>query len=179
MGVRRVVTGYDEEGRSVFASDEEVDPVIVALQSDAPFYRLWGSDATPTFPDDGSRPAESTFFPPVSGFRFGMFTVPPDTEAVEMPSDAETLGAWLAEMEEKLPGLLGHMELDDPGMHTSETIDFEVVLEGEVTLELDDGVEKVLGKGDTVVQNGTRHRWGNKGDVPATVAVFMVGARRK
>jgi quercetin dioxygenase-like cupin family protein len=48
-------------------------------------------------------------------------------------------------------------------MHTTDTIDFEVVLSGEVTLELDDGVKKVLRSGDTMVQNGTRHRWGEPG----------------
>jgi hypothetical protein len=58
------------------------------------------------------------------------------------------------------------------------TIDFEVALSGEVMLELDDGVEKVLRPGDTVVQNGTRHRWGNRGNEPAVLALFVVGAHR-
>ena len=81
-----------------------------------------------------------------------------------------------AEMEEKLPGLAGHMEPDAPGMHTTATIDFEVVLDGEVWLELDDGVEVHLKPGDCVVQNGTRHAWRNRGSVPARLAVFIVGA---
>ena len=46
----------------------------------------------------------------------------------------------------------------------------------EVSLELDDGATVTLGPGDTVVQNGTRHRWSNPGDVPAVIAVFLVGA---
>jgi quercetin dioxygenase-like cupin family protein len=70
----------------------------------------------------------------------------------------------------------GYMEPDDPGMHTTDTVDFEVVLEGEVTLELDDGATVTLRAGDTVVQNGTRHRWSNRGDAPARLAVFIVGA---
>ena len=53
-----------------------------------------------------------------------------------------------------------------------------MVLSGEVILELDDGAEKVLRAGDTVVQNGTRHRWGNRGTEPAVVAVFLIGAHR-
>lgn len=61
-------------------------------------------------------------------------------------------------------------------MHTTATLDFEVVLEGEVWLELDDGVEVHLRAGDTVVQNGTRHAWRNKGTVPARLAIFIVGA---
>jgi quercetin dioxygenase-like cupin family protein len=86
--------------------------------------------------------------------------------------------AMLAEMEDKLPGFLTLLEPDNPGMHTTDTIDFEVVLSGELILELDDGAETVLRPGDTVVQNGTRHRWGNRGTEPAVVALFMVGARR-
>jgi quercetin dioxygenase-like cupin family protein len=81
-------------------------------------------------------------------------------------------------VEEKLPGLLASAEPDGEGMHISDTIDFEVVLAGEVTLELDDGAESVLRPGDTVVQNGTRHRWINRGKDPAVMAVFMVGAHR-
>ena len=53
-----------------------------------------------------------------------------------------------------------------------------MILSGELILELDDGVEKVLRPGDIVVQNGTRHRWGNRGTEPAVFAVFMVGAHR-
>jgi quercetin dioxygenase-like cupin family protein len=64
-------------------------------------------------------------------------------------------------------------------MHTTSTIDFEVVLEGEVWLELDDGKEVHLKPGDTVVQNGTRHAWRNHGTVPARLAVFLIGAPRK
>ncbi len=69
------------------------------------------------------------------------------------------------------------MDPSDPGMHTTDTIDFEVVLEGTVILELDDGAEVTLNPGDTVVQNGTRHRWRNPGDKPARFAVFMCGAQ--
>jgi mannose-6-phosphate isomerase-like protein (cupin superfamily) len=55
-------------------------------------------------------------------------------------------------------------------------VDFEVVLSGEVILELDDGATVTLTPGDTVVQNGTRHRWRNPGAVPAVIAVFLCGA---
>jgi hypothetical protein len=177
MGVRRVVTGHDPDGKAVFARDDEVEPVTVSLMPGASFHRLWGGDAPPTFPDDGSLPDHVTYFPPVGGFRFGLFTVPPDGDP-ELPADADAIESGLAEMEAALPGLLSHVELDNPGMHTTDTIDFEVVLTGEVTLELDDGATVVLREGDTVVQNGTRHRWSNHGHVPATLAVFIVGAHR-
>jgi quercetin dioxygenase-like cupin family protein len=61
-------------------------------------------------------------------------------------------------------------------MHTTATIDYGVVLSGEVILELDDGAKLTLRPGDTYIQNGTRHRWSNTGDVPAVLAVALIGA---
>jgi mannose-6-phosphate isomerase-like protein (cupin superfamily) len=174
MDVRRVVTGHDAEGKAVFASDERVAPIVPTLLPGNEFHRLWGGDEAPHFPDDGSRPADVSYFPPVGGYRFGFFTIPPDGGA-GAPPDLD-IHAALAEFEEKLPGLAGHMEVDEPGMHTTATIDFEVVLSGSVSLELDDGAKVTLEAGDTVVQNGTRHRWSNAGTEPAVLAVFICGA---
>jgi quercetin dioxygenase-like cupin family protein len=61
-------------------------------------------------------------------------------------------------------------------MHRTATLDYDVVLEGVVGLELDDGVEVELHPGDVVVQNGTRHRWHNRGDSMARVMSIIVGA---
>jgi mannose-6-phosphate isomerase-like protein (cupin superfamily) len=173
--VRRVVTGHDSTGKAVFASDEPVDPVTIALIPGTEFHLLWGADQAPTFPGDGSPTPQPTYFPPLGGYRFGFFTVP--AGQTSLPPDLD-LEAGFAEVETKLPGLLAHMEPDNPGMHTTDTIDFEVVVSGEVVLELDDGAEKVLRPGDTVVQNGTRHRWSNRGSEPAVVAVILLGAHR-
>jgi mannose-6-phosphate isomerase-like protein (cupin superfamily) len=121
-------------------------------------------------------PQHHTYFPPVGGYRFGFFTLPPAGQPA-LSSELD-VGAALAELEAKLPGMLGYTESDNPGMHTTDTIDFEVVLSGRVVLELDDGAQKELHPGDTVVQNGTRHRWRNVSDEPSVIAVFIVGANR-
>jgi mannose-6-phosphate isomerase-like protein (cupin superfamily) len=177
MKVRRVVTGHDDDGRAVFASDEQVEATTLKLLPGSAFHQLWGGDETPSFPDDGSMPQRTTYFPPVGGFRFGLYTIPAGgpAEGEGIPPDLDVAAA-LTELEEKLPGLSQYMEPDDPGMHTTPTIDFEVVLSGRVILELDDGAEVLLEPGDTVVQNGTRHRWRNGGTEPATLAVFICGA---
>jgi mannose-6-phosphate isomerase-like protein (cupin superfamily) len=174
--VRRVVTGHSDEGKAVVASDDAVEPVELALLPGYEFHRIWGADATLTFPGPGSRPDAPQYFPPVAGFRFGLFTVPPDT--VALPGDLD-IGAALAEMERELPGMAGHMEPDAPGMHTTATVDYEYVVSGHVTLELDDGVEVELGPGDTVVQNGTRHAWRNRGSEPCQMVVVLVGAKHR
>ena len=173
MNVRRVVTGHDASGKSVFISDETVGPVEVTMMPQFQPHLLWGGDKTPQFPDDGTMPAWHTYFPPIGGFRFGLFTVLPDSTAAP---DAPDMEAAVADIEVKLPGLLRYLDPSDPGMHTTDTIDFEVVLEGTIVLELDDGAEVTLHPGDTVVQNGTRHRWRNPGDTPARLALFICGA---
>lgn len=174
MEIRRVVTGHDDAGRSVFASDEQVPPITLAAVPGAAFHRLWEGDEAPTFPDAGKPGAHTTYFPAVGGYRFGFVTLPP---AGSRPADLDP-ATVLGELEAKLPGMAAHMEPDEPGMHTTDTIDFEVVIAGEIVLELDDGAEKVLRPGDTVVQNGTRHRWHNRGSEPAVFAVFIAGATR-
>ena len=174
MDVRRVVTGHDAAGKAVFVSDSTVAPVTLALLPGSEFHQIWGADSPPHFPDDGSMPPHVTYFPPLGGFRFGFLTVPPDGGA-GAPADLD-MEAALAEFAEKLPGLADHMEPADPGMHTTATIDYEVVISGQPTLELDDGAKVTLGVGDTVVQNGTRHRWSNAGAEPAVMAVVLVGA---
>lgn len=176
MGIRRVVTGHDSDGKAVFASDEEIEPVTLALLPGAEFHRLWGGDSTASFPDDGSQPSAPQYFPGVGGFRFGLFTVAPDSTVSIDDLDIE---AALTEMEEKLPGLAGHMEIDNPGMHTTATIDYEFVVSGRVVLELDDGATRELGPGDTVVQNGTRHAWRNPFDEPCTLVVVLIGAHHQ
>jgi hypothetical protein len=120
VDVRRVVTGHDADGKAVFVSDEQVPPVTTALLPGSEIHRLWGADNAPRFPDDGSMPAHHAYFPPVCGFRFNVFTVPPDG-AAGLPADLD-ISAALAELEVKLPGAAGHMEVDDPGMHTTATV---------------------------------------------------------
>jgi hypothetical protein len=76
------------------------------------------------------------------------------------------------------PGLAETFEVDAPGMHTTDTIDYGIVLKGEVWLELDDGKVEHLKEGDVVIQNGTRHAWRNRGTTVAVVAFVLIGAQR-
>jgi mannose-6-phosphate isomerase-like protein (cupin superfamily) len=174
--VRRVVTGHSEDGKAVFASDERVAVSSMGPGSAGGIHQLWGGDEPPTFPDDGTPPTRATFFPGVGGYRFLMVTMAPAGAGRPPAGDPDASGA---DMERTFPGLAAHMETANPGMHTTDTIDFEYVVSGEVVLELDDGAEVVLHPGDTVVQNGTRHRWHNRTSEPAVYVAFMVGAHRR
>ncbi len=173
MGVRRIVTGHDADGKAVFASDDEVEAKTLSLLPGTDFYRFWGSDKTAEFPDDGSAPSAPRYFPPVGGFRFGMFTVGPESVASVEDLDME---AAMTEMHTLLPGLAEYLEPDAPGMHTTATIDFEYVVSGRCILELDDGATREVGPGDVVVQNGTRHAWRNPFDEACVMVVVLIGA---
>ncbi len=173
MKVRRVVTGHTPDGKATLASDMEVDGIEFPLRPGEEHHELWGADKLPTFPDEGSPCPIATFFPPLGGFRFGIYTLPPDSDSVSPP---ENIDMAVRETEEKVPGLLAHVEPNTPGTHRTNTLDFEYVISGEVWLELDDGREVHLRPGDTVVQNGTRHTWHNKGTEPCKMVLCMIGA---
>ena len=170
---RRVVTGRDASGRSVFVSDGEVPGKGLASAPDGGFYDVWGVDGRYQLPSDGSQPDYRTFFPPATGFRYMVTHFPPD--ATPPPEDLD-VEAMVAAMDEQFPGLRDHLEPEAPGMHTTQTVDIGVVLDGEVWLELDDGAEVHLTSGDFVVQNGTRHAWRNKSDRVTTMAFVLIGA---
>ena len=171
MGIRRVVTGHDANGKAVFASDKEVEPITLALLPGMEFYLLWGSDTPTRFPDDGSPPAQHTYFPPVAGFRFGLFTVPPDSSMTQ----SLDMTAAIPEFNEKLPGLGEHVEPDHPGLHRTATIDYEFIVSGRCVLELDDGAKRELRPGDTVIQNGTS-RVAQPYDELCVIVVVLIGA---
>src|SRR5262245_50887387 len=122
MDIRRVVTGHDQNGKAVFASDTRISPVRPSLMPGAEFHRLGGSGQPVTCPDDGSEPEAKAYFPPVGGFRFGFFTLPP---ASDRPRPDIDVAQGLAEFNELLPGMVDHMERGEPGMHTTDTTDFE------------------------------------------------------
>lgn len=92
---------------------------------------------------------------------------------MQNPSDPASAFGQLAAA---LPGLAESFEPDAPGMHTTPTIDYGIILEGELWLELDDGEMRLVMPGDIVIQNGTRHAWRNKTDRVARALFVMIGA---
>jgi uncharacterized cupin superfamily protein len=113
--------------------------------------------------------------PGPGGTRFVIVTFPPDSVAMSPEFD----GAKAYEEHLKgSPGIADRMESDNPGMHATDTVDYVIVLDGEVWLELDDGKQVPLKAGDVVIQNGTRHAWRNKTDRGVTIAGILLGAHR-
>jgi mannose-6-phosphate isomerase-like protein (cupin superfamily) len=175
MKIRRVVTGHDSEGKARVVDDRDVEPITSELMPGCAFFRLWGRDERPTFPDDGSPRRAEAWYPPRDGSRFMINTVPPG-ELV--PSPDLDMAAALEELERQMPGALAANEPGTPGMHTTDSVDYVLVVSGEATLELDDGEQTVLRAGDVVIQNGTRHAWHNHGTEPCTIVGVAIGADR-
>jgi len=173
--IRRVVTGL-LNGKAAVASDVEVPEVSLALAGGVTTVRLCGAAIPPAVPNAGDLTQAPKFSPPPGGYHFSIFSVPPMSEVVaaEPPADIEKAREAL---EREVPGLLELMDPDVPGMHATTSIDFVVVLSGAITLELDSGVATVLHAGDTLVQNGVRHRWLNHGTVPGIWARFFWARR--
>jgi mannose-6-phosphate isomerase-like protein (cupin superfamily) len=177
MDIRCVVTGQNESGKSVIVRDTPVKPVTLSLLPGYEYHRVWGSDRRPELPSDGTPTPQPDYFPPTGGFRCLIFTIPPGKTS--RANRTGTRAALDQEIREKLPGLFESLEPDHPSMHTTDTVDFCVVLSGEVYLELDDRAEVLLKAGDCVIQNGTRHAWHNRSSEKCVVSVVLIGAERK
>ena len=176
MSFRCVVTGHSETGKAIVVSETPAAAISLENLPGYEFHRLWGSDSVPTVPARGTVPMTSNYFPPKGGFRFAYFSIPPGTHIAPPPAD---MAALVAEVQLKLPGMAEVLEPEHLGMHTTDTVDYDVVLSGEAYLELDDGVEVLLKAGDCVIQNGTRHAWHNRSSQKCVIAVALIGAERK
>ena len=149
---RRVVTGHTRDGVSVVVSDGPV-PVSRELPEDGvAFHEIWNTEGAPARivavePDE---PTARTL------------AVPPPTHGTKI------------RINDFLPGHLDERGLQSP-VHRTASIDYGIVLSGEITLILDDS-EVTLRAGDVVVQRGTDHAWANRGDVPARVVFVLVDA---
>lgn len=97
---------------------------------------------------------------------------PPDTVFADPRFDP---GRYGEEAQQHLPGLIETFEPEGNGFHTTRSVDYDIVLEGEIWLELDED-EVHLKPGDIVVQGGTRHAWRNRGHADAVMAFVLVGA---
>jgi len=172
---RLIVTGLDANGKSSVISDRSVDARTAPAVRGYGWHRLWSWDTAPEVPNNGVEPDGPAHFPAPGGVRFIVFTVPPST--VVAPDDLD-LEAARFELEEKFPGRAAHMENHQTGLHTTATIDFIYVADGEISLELDDGQEVHLKTGDTLVQNGVRHAWRNRSSKPCTLVVTIIGASK-
>lgn len=174
---RRVVTGI-RDGKSVILSDGSAPNAHLHLATPGLMSAvLWTTAAVPQLPQGEQEPAPPgvPILPPPGATTLLIVSFPPDAVMADPRFDP---GAAGAEYLEHLPGLAEAFEPQHPGMHTTDSLDYDIVLDGEIWLELDDGVQTRLSSGDIAVQCGTRHAWRNKSDRATTMAFVLIGARR-
>jgi mannose-6-phosphate isomerase-like protein (cupin superfamily) len=179
--IYRHVTGYGPTGEAIFTVSGAVEADEVAFQPGTRFWRLWGTDDDGAVVGANSDPVITPFFPGGHGTRFMVVQHPPDTpEAWQEARGHDELEALRRDAEERLPGLFdAHATTEGTtATHGTDTVDYILVLEGELHLELDEGREVILRPGHFVVQRGTRHRWINKSNRPATTVGVQIAARR-
>lgn len=175
MNATRIVTGHDSAGQSSIVLEGRLPGGAFEHTPGFGVGIAWKTTAQPRIE---ARPADSTaalstVIPEQGGTLAMMVTFPPESAA--QGGDPAAAGAEFAR---RLPGLAECFEPDAPGFHRSDTIDYGVVVEGEIWLELDGGVTRCLRQGDVIVQTGTRHAWRNRSDRPARVFFVLIGARR-
>jgi mannose-6-phosphate isomerase-like protein (cupin superfamily) len=172
--VRRVVTGHDSNGRAVVTSDDLAPNVIVHPTRPGYFStQLWTTTASPAPVGDEPDPtgAKLPLAPPPSGTTIRIVVIPPEPESVRRMTPEQAHAAFAA-----IGGAAASTFREGalhPFMHRTESIDYGLVLEGEITLVLDDS-ETLLKAGDVVVQRGTNHAWSNRSDGPCKIAFVLI-----
>jgi mannose-6-phosphate isomerase-like protein (cupin superfamily) len=180
--VRRIVTGHDAQGRAVIQEDGPPPRVVRIGGEIGPlFHEVWNTQETPARIDRASgEPAEAgiQLAPPKNGTRIRVLDIPPEDERLAAMS-AEDMKAHFAEV-----GAADASSHTDDGssrhhaMHRTETIDYGIVLEGEITLILDVG-ETVVRAGDIVIQRGTNHGWANRSGKNCRIAFILIDGKYK
>ena len=171
---RRIVTG-SVNGKSVVQSDENTQAYEFKTVPGYEHTLIWLNAATPDLRQQQrfDRYPDSVV-PGPGGTSLHFVTFPPASVFADPSFDGEDARD---EALLRLRGLADHFEKEDPAMHKTNTVDYALVYEGEIWLELDNSETLHLKRGDVVVQNGTRHAWRNKGTQPVTMLFFLNGAK--
>lgn len=174
--VRRIVTGHDADGKAVFQEDGPVPRVVQVGGEYGPmFYEVWNTRETPARIDRASgEPPEQgiQLAPPKNGTRIRVLDIPPDGDRLDNITPEEAR-AHFAEVGAGAASSHSGGDTRHAHMHRTETVDYGIVLEGELTLILDIG-ETVVRTGDIVIQRGTNHGWANRSDRNCRIAFILI-----
>lgn len=160
--IRRIVTGHDAQGKAI-VSEAGLLPKVVAIEKipGTVFHEIWSTQSTPAQIDNGADPTLGALVlpPPQAGTRIRVVDIPPDTEDFLAHGAAEMHDAFTQIGDASASTV--RADSPHPLMHRTESVDYGVVLDGEMTLVLDDSAT-LLRQGDVVVQRGTNHAWANR-----------------
>lgn len=172
--IQRIVTGHDADGRAVIVSQGPLPTVVeIAAIPGTVFHEVWSTSGNPVPIDNGADPTVGSLMlpPPKQGTRFRFVDIPPDT--------SEFLARGATKMQEAFTQVgdahASTVRADSPHplMHRTESIDYGVVIDGEMTLVLDDS-EVALAPGSVVIQRGTNHAWANRSKRPCRMLFVLI-----
>lgn len=172
--IHRVVTGHDVDGKAVVASNGPL-PVVTEIKAipGTVFHEVWNTSSTPVLIDGGIDPTTGPIVlpPPKQGTRIRFVDIPPDSPELLARDAAEMKAAFASIGDAKA----SRMKADSPHplMHRTESVDYGIVIEGELTLVLDDS-EVELKPGSVVIQRGTNHAWANRSGKPCRILFILV-----
>jgi hypothetical protein len=174
--IHRVVTGHDADGKAVVAINGPL-PNIVELQAipGMIFHEVWETHGMPAPVDNSADPSTGPMMhgPPKQGTRIRFVDLPPDTSYL---AEADTRMKSLFEEVNNVEGLTTKADSPHPMMHRTESIDYGVVMEGELTLVLDDS-EVLLKPYSVVIQRGTNHAWANRSSKLCRMLFIQIDGR--
>ena len=175
--IHRVVTGHDADGRAIVASNGALPTVVeIAAIPGTIFHEVWSTTGAPAPVDNGPDPTTAPLMlpPPKQGTRIRFVDIPPDTAEFLAHGAARMKDAFAQIGDETASTVKARSP--HPLMHRTESIDYGVVIEGEMTLVLD-ASEVLLKTGTVVVQRGTNHAWANRSGKPCRMLFVLVDGR--
>ena len=168
--MRRIVTGHNDNGKSVIKIDGP--PARSIGEEIGGLFEIWNEDGNTIDTKSSKDRADSDIIlsPPQGGSKFRYFQIMPTPKGVSVDI--------LNKMAEEAFGRVNaaHHRVDvskHPAMHKTETVDYIILLKGDVTLILDEE-EVDLKPFDVVVQRGTNHAWVNNGTEPALLIAVLI-----
>ena len=171
--IRRVVTGHNAQGKSIFVADGPSPHVMQRGTGSVTVTELWETRGSPADNRGNADAIDRTFrlHPPKNGTVFRIIAYPPDK--VRLPALTRE-----AEGPDDGSGRMAARDRGNPrhaGFHKTASVDYAIVLSGEIFAMMDEG-EVLLKAGDVLIQRGTNHAWSNRTDEPAYVAFVLIDA---
>ena len=170
--IRRVVTTHDATGKAVVLSDGVTPTKFVRSETGTVARLMWATDATPAdlSSDEDEAARQMRLSPPDGGSYFRIVDFPPTPDVSDLPTD------WMERSAGSDHDYSRLRRPSHPYMHRSRSIDYAIVVSGEIDMLLDDS-EVHLKAGDVIVQRGTNHAWINRGTEICRIAFVLIDAR--
>lgn len=170
----RTVTGHDASGKAIVASHGPLPHVAeIAAIPGTVFHEVWCTQGAPVRVDNGADPTLGPLQlkPPSQGTRIRFVDIPPDTDDF-LQRGADAMQSAFSQIGDTAASTV-QTDSPHPLMHRTESVDYGIVIEGEMTLVLDDS-EVLLQPGSVVVQRGTNHAWANRSGRPCRMLFVLV-----